>query len=411
VSWNHVAAISTQVAGHTWAPVVNIDWSDPAVRLLRFFGAVIAAAAGVAALRTDKAFEPRARPLSGFWATFPFANEKLTPWGATLLAIILIAPTVQFLGDWKKDVDDERSLRQTADNISKTIGNTVETRTTDLQLRVEGTLKSQSAETIMRLNRAIEENVGESSRAIRRTMNSEAQTEIQKTDTVADRAAVLLGATTRVLDNTTAALFPISSVKGDGIISFSPHDSALSSNLRFRIARSLKTKHIFLGGSDVTQDDADTLDSATLSHQRIDVEFYDLPRSRGYNFPSVTLSLLLDPNTFLCTSSSECTLQTKQLSEAQVSSNKAVSVLDLLGREAVMKVDAGINRQLTPIYMRAVFAEGTQLYAFCSERMHRAETFEDGDALTSALPRDLTTLLNYLRPSLDGSGHRCLAHS
>ena len=73
---------------------------DLSLRLIRLAGMLTSAAAGVAALLTDGAFVKRGTPLTGWLAGSPLAKYRVTRWGGALLAVILLAPAVQFFGDW-----------------------------------------------------------------------------------------------------------------------------------------------------------------------------------------------------------------------------------------------------------------------------------------------------------------------
>jgi hypothetical protein len=109
----------------------NMEWGDLALRLVRAFGALAGAAAGIAALLTDGAFEKRRQAASGWWKDFPFARYRVTRWGGTLLAVILIAPMIQFVGDWVKDDNDDEKLKDTAAGIRHDVDRNV-VRTTEL---------------------------------------------------------------------------------------------------------------------------------------------------------------------------------------------------------------------------------------------------------------------------------------
>jgi hypothetical protein len=126
-----------------------MDWADLTLRAVRAFGAIAGAAAGIAALLTEGAFERRQQPLfTGRWKEFPLARYKITRWGGLLLSIILIAPMSQFVGDWIKDYNDEKSLENTAknirDNISNTVADTTERAHHDIVNIVESESKQQS---------------------------------------------------------------------------------------------------------------------------------------------------------------------------------------------------------------------------------------------------------------------------
>ncbi len=101
-------------------------WSDLGLRLIRAAGALASALAGLAALLTDGAFRKRTKPLGGWWQDLPLAQYQLTRWGGILLSVILLAPTVQFFGDWMKDASDTRTLKKTATDIRKDITKTVQ---------------------------------------------------------------------------------------------------------------------------------------------------------------------------------------------------------------------------------------------------------------------------------------------
>jgi hypothetical protein len=121
-----------------------MDWADLGLHAVRAAGALASALAGVAALFTDGAFKKRPRPLGGWWKDSPLARYRITPWGATLLAIILIAPAVQFVGDWMKDNADNKSLRMTADTIRNDIDQAISTSTKESQKEITTTVRSES---------------------------------------------------------------------------------------------------------------------------------------------------------------------------------------------------------------------------------------------------------------------------
>jgi hypothetical protein len=120
-----------------------MDFSDLALRLIRAAGALASALAGIAALLTDGAFVKRDPPMGGRWRDFPFAKYRATPWGATLLAVILIAPAVQFIGDWVKDANDAKSLQKTIDKLKIDVGETVTASTAQARGEIVGTVKSE----------------------------------------------------------------------------------------------------------------------------------------------------------------------------------------------------------------------------------------------------------------------------
>jgi hypothetical protein len=119
---------------------MQMDWSDLVLRLIRAAGALASALAGIAALLTDGAFVKRDPPLDGRWKDFPFAKYRVTRWGGTLLAVILIAPTVQFIGDWMKDASDTKSQQQTANQIRQDIDGTVKNSTELARQSILGTV-------------------------------------------------------------------------------------------------------------------------------------------------------------------------------------------------------------------------------------------------------------------------------
>ena len=121
-----------------------MDWSDLLLRLIRAAGALTSALAGIAALLTDGAFIKRDPPLQGRWRDFPFAKYRVTRWGGTLLAVILIAPAVQFIGDWIKDANDAKSQQETAHNISSEIEHTVTSSTDTAQRDIVDIVRNES---------------------------------------------------------------------------------------------------------------------------------------------------------------------------------------------------------------------------------------------------------------------------
>lgn len=124
--------------------LLRMDWSDLILRFIRAFGALVGALAGIAALLTDGAFVKREPPLLGRWRDFPFAKYRVTRWGGTLLAVILLAPAVQFFGDWIKDANDAKTLRDTANTIRKDVGAKVQESTATANREITGTVKSES---------------------------------------------------------------------------------------------------------------------------------------------------------------------------------------------------------------------------------------------------------------------------
>jgi len=121
-----------------------MDWTDLGLRAIRASGALASALAGVAALLTDGAFERRKIPLRGWLKNFPMAQYRITPWGGVLLTIILVAPTVQFVGDWVKDDQDAKTLQQTADAIKRDVDTTVGTSTARSQEAITSTVRADS---------------------------------------------------------------------------------------------------------------------------------------------------------------------------------------------------------------------------------------------------------------------------
>src|SRR5258708_3882786 len=118
---------------------IQMHWSDLGLRLIRAAGALTSALAGISALLTDGAFVKRDPPLGDRWNS-PFAKYSVTRWGATLLAVILIAPAVQFIGDWMKDSADAKSQQETAHSVSEEIEHTVKTSTENARRDIVGTV-------------------------------------------------------------------------------------------------------------------------------------------------------------------------------------------------------------------------------------------------------------------------------
>jgi hypothetical protein len=133
-----------------------VDWADLGLHAVRAAGALASALAGVAALLTDGAFEERPQPLGGWWKESPFAKYRVTPWGGTLLAVILIAPTVQFVGDWMKDNADAKSLQATAENIQRDIDKTVALSTEQSQRTITSTVRSESEQQLFAQRRLLD---------------------------------------------------------------------------------------------------------------------------------------------------------------------------------------------------------------------------------------------------------------
>jgi hypothetical protein len=121
-----------------------MDWGDLGLRMLRAAGAIVSVLAGIAALLTEGAFTKRDPPISGRWKDFPFSKYKVTPWGAILLAIILLAPTVQFIGDWVKDAQDAKTLQATIDKLKREVNGTVTASTTQSRADIERTVHDAS---------------------------------------------------------------------------------------------------------------------------------------------------------------------------------------------------------------------------------------------------------------------------
>jgi hypothetical protein len=113
-----------------------MDWSDLLLRFVRAAGVLASALAGIAALLTDGAFPKRERPLTGWYKDLPFSEYRVTGKGAILLTVILLAPAVQFVGDWIKDVADANTQRRIAGDIRKDVDETVRTAS-QLQLDAE----------------------------------------------------------------------------------------------------------------------------------------------------------------------------------------------------------------------------------------------------------------------------------
>jgi hypothetical protein len=110
---------------------------------IRAAGALTSALAGIAALLTDGAFVRREEPLSGWWKDTPFGHYRITGWGGFLLFVILLAPSVQFVGDSLKDRADSKSLADTATTISKTIDQTVRESTKQARKDIENAVASE----------------------------------------------------------------------------------------------------------------------------------------------------------------------------------------------------------------------------------------------------------------------------
>jgi hypothetical protein len=117
--------------------------SDLLLAAIRAAGALASAFAGIAALLTEGAFVRRDVPLSGWWKDSPFGRYRITRWGAFLLFIIILAPSVQFVGDRLKDRADAQSLTDTARNISKTIDQTVQDSTRQARKEIEDVVASE----------------------------------------------------------------------------------------------------------------------------------------------------------------------------------------------------------------------------------------------------------------------------
>jgi hypothetical protein len=113
-----------------------MDWSDLLLRVIRAAGALTSALAGIADLLTDGAFPKRARPPTGWYKDLPFSDYEMTRKGGILLTVILLAPLVQFVGDWIKDANDAKAQRSIAQDIRNDVAKTVKAAS-EVQLATE----------------------------------------------------------------------------------------------------------------------------------------------------------------------------------------------------------------------------------------------------------------------------------
>jgi len=81
--------------------------------------ALASAFAGLTAFLTDRVFVRRDLRKKTLERLF-VAKYRVTSWGETLLAAILVAPAVQFVGDWINNATGARSQQDTAQQIRKT---------------------------------------------------------------------------------------------------------------------------------------------------------------------------------------------------------------------------------------------------------------------------------------------------
>lgn len=126
---------------------MGMDWGDMMLRLIRAAGILASTAAGIAALFTEGALKRRTQAGWRLWKGTPLDDKHFTRWGAILFAVILIAPTVQFFGDWRKDYLDDQKLQDTSKQIRQDISETVSRRTNHLVNLVqrEGGIQSEAA--------------------------------------------------------------------------------------------------------------------------------------------------------------------------------------------------------------------------------------------------------------------------
>lgn len=132
-----------------------MDWLDLLLRLIRAIGALAGALAGIAALFTDGAFVKRERPLGGWLKGTPLGKYSVTTWGAILLAVILMAPLVQFIGDWIKDANDTRALNNTASAIRRDIDDTVTSSTSKASDTITRLVASTTESALSEIDRTL----------------------------------------------------------------------------------------------------------------------------------------------------------------------------------------------------------------------------------------------------------------
>lgn len=104
---------------------MTLQPNDTTVLIVRLLGTCISALAGIAALLTDGAFVKREPAPTGRWADFPFVRYRVSAWGVILLAIIVLAPSVQFVSDRLKDKADATSQATTAKKIETDVGTSI----------------------------------------------------------------------------------------------------------------------------------------------------------------------------------------------------------------------------------------------------------------------------------------------
>src|SRR5258708_17262849 len=138
-----------------------MNWDKYGLELIRATGVLSSVLAGIAALFTDGAFQRREPPLSGRWKEFPFARYRVTPWGGVLLAVIIAAPTVQFIGDYYKDKGDDKTLTDTATYISSHVSNFVDARTAELAEKTAADTKEATGQIVDIVKKASDKQIAE----------------------------------------------------------------------------------------------------------------------------------------------------------------------------------------------------------------------------------------------------------
>jgi hypothetical protein len=103
------------------------------------------------ALFTDRALVERTRPLKGFWKVLrdtPLETRKLTPWGWRILAILALAGSLQFVGDWLKDQQSDQENKQRIGDLATTISGTVTDATVKSTNNIKAEAESQTGKVV-----------------------------------------------------------------------------------------------------------------------------------------------------------------------------------------------------------------------------------------------------------------------
>lgn len=149
-------------------------WFDVLLPLTTIFRVVVAlftVAAGVVALFTDRALVERTKPLKGFWEVLrdtPLETRKLTPWGWRILAILALAGSLQFVGDWLKDQKSDQENKRRIADLTVTISDAVTDATEASTKNIKTEAQNQTGKVVKNIGDQLQPMIKQEQAVLRR---------------------------------------------------------------------------------------------------------------------------------------------------------------------------------------------------------------------------------------------------